>query len=573
MALANLEIPTRPKRVFLPEDFVISTWEALEPFFEDLLEREISSGADLLNWFKDKSELEAILSEEGGWRYIKMTCDTTDKEASERYQFFVSQIQPKVQPYSDKLNKKALASEFLTDLEEDGIDIMVRDMKTSVELFREENIPLFVEIRSESQKFGAISGAMTVEVDGKELTLQQASVYLKDSDRSKREEVYRKVSERRYQDNEKLDDLFSKLIELRHKVATNAGFKNFRDYMFKSLGRFDYTPQDCFDFHSAVEQKVVPVLNSLAKERKQKLGVELKPWDLSVDADGNKPLKPFQTGGELINKSIECFNRLDPFLGERLAIMKEMGHLDLESRIGKAPGGYNYPLMEIGVPFIFMNSSGQHRDLVTMVHEGGHAVHSFVTRDLLLTSFKHTPSEVAELASMSMELLSMDHWDVFFENEEDLKRAKKEHLEQIIETLPWVATIDKFQHWIYENPNHTKEDRKSAWNDIFDTFRASEINWDGLQIYKDFVWQKQLHLFEVPFYYIEYAIAQLGAIAVWKNFKENKKEGLSRYMDALRLGYTKSIKEVYETAGVRFDFSAGYISELIEFVKTELNSL
>ena len=245
----------------------------------------------------------------------------------------------------------------------------------------------------------------------------------------------------------------------------------------------------------------------------------------------------------LYNKTIECFTRLDVALGEKMAIMKEMGHLDLESRKGKAPGGYNYPLSEIGVPFIFMNATSTMRDMITILHEGGHAIHSFVTRDLELTDFKHTPSEVAELASMSMELISMDHWDVYYDSEEDLRRAKKEHLEQIIETLPWVATIDKFQHWIYENPNHSIDERKAAWNGIFDDFSDTITDWKGLEENKNYLWQKQLHLYEVPFYYIEYGMAQLGAISVWKNIKENPKKGLDGYMNALKLGYTKSIPE------------------------------
>jgi oligoendopeptidase F len=253
--------------------------------------------------------------------------------------------------------------------------------------------------------------------------------------------------------------------------------------------------------------------------------------------------------------------------------MREMNHLDLESRKGKAPGGYNYPLAEIGVPFIFMNATSTLRDMVTIMHEGGHAVHSFLTRKLELGDFKNPPSEVAELASMSMELISMDHWNLFFQKKEDLKRAKIEHLEQIIETLPWVATIDKFQHWIYENPTHNHDERRVVWNKIFQQFSDSITDWTGLEENRNYLWQKQLHLFEVPFYYIEYGMAQLGAIAVWKNYKENHIKGLKGYMDALKLGYTKTIPEVYAAANIKFDFSKTYISELMAFVKEELHKL
>ena len=571
----QIEIPSRPERKFLPEDFKVKDWEGLKSFFENLENREINSLVDLRKWFKDRSELESILSEDAGWRYINMTRYTDNEEYSKAYQYFVQEISPKIAPISDRLNKKAVASEYLIQLQkETGFDIMIREMRKDIEIFREENIPLNTEIQTETQKYGQLSGAMTVEIDGQELTLQQAAVKLQSPDRELRESVYHQIAGRRLQDKAKFDELYTKLIELRDKVAKNAGFDNYRDYMFKAMGRFDYTPQDCFDFHASVKEEVVPMLNELAKERKSQLKVDsLKPWDKAVDPQNREALKPFDGGKDLTNKTIECFKRLDPYLGQCLAIMNEMGHLDLESRKGKAPGGYNYPLSEIGVPFIFMNATSTHRDMITILHEGGHAVHSFLTMDLELSDFKNTPSEVAELASMSMELISMDHWDLFFDNEEDLKRAKQEHLEQIIETLPWVATIDKFQHWIYENPNHTLEERHTAWLEIFEAFADDITNWNGLEENKKYLWQKQLHLYEVPFYYIEYGMAQLGAVAVWKNFKEDPQKGLKGYMNALKLGYTKSIPDVYAAANIKFDFSKDYIKELMDFVQAELNSL
>ena len=344
--------------------------------------------------------------------------------------------------------------------------------------------------------------------------------------------------------------------------------------MFDAMGRFDYTPRDCFAFHQSVATEVVPLLDQLSGKRKETLGLDiLRPWDKAVDPSGNPALKPFDSSEELVDRTIECFKRLDPFLGDCLAIMRQMGHLDLDSRKGKAPGGYNYPLAEIGVPFIFMNATSTLRDMVTILHEGGHAVHSFLTRDLELNEFKNTPAEVAELASMSMELISMEHWNLFFEDDEELKRAKREHLEQIIETLPWVATIDKFQHWIYENPDHAKEDRKAEWNEIFNTFSDNITDWSHLSENKDYLWQKQLHLYEVPFYYIEYGMAQLGAIAIWKNFKEDPNKGLEGYINALKLGYTKSIPQVYAAANIKFDFSKKYINQLISLVRDEMDKL
>ncbi len=565
----------RPSRQFLSEDFRIESWEDLQPHVNRLLESPVGTVPELRTWFKNRSELESVISEDFAWRYINMTRYTDNESYTKHYEYFVENIQPKMAAVSDQLNQKAVQSTALAELEADeAYRIMIRSMRKDIEIFREENIPLFTEISLEQQKYNQLNGAMTVEVDTKELTLQQASVYLMSADRLKREEVYRKISERRLRDKEVLDESFTKLIALRHRVAVNAGFANFRDYMFKAMGRFDYTPQDCFNFHRSVQAAVVPMMNQMMVERKKQLKLTaLKPWDKAVDPKGREALKAFENGADLTAKTIECFQRIDPYLGQCLSIMNTMGHLDLESRKGKAPGGYNYPLAEIGVPFIFMNATSTLRDMVTIMHEGGHAIHNFVTRDLELNDFKHTPSEVAELASMSMELISMDHWDVFFTNESDLIRAKREHLEDILETLPWVATIDAFQHWLYEHPHHTHKERKENWQRIFNQFTDKATDWSGEEVVREYLWQKQLHLYEVPFYYIEYGMAQLGAIAVWKNYKESKQRGLKGYLDALRLGYTRSIPEVYAAAGIRFDFSEMYIRELMNFVQQELNAL
>ncbi len=572
--LKTLSLPERKQRTYLSDDFKVEKWETIKPYFEELKSREINSTDDLERWMYDRSELESVLSEELGWRYIKMTCDTQNEETTKSFQYFVSEIEPEIAPYDHELNLKLMHSPYEPSLEREKYKIYLRSIERALEIFREENIPLHTEISTKQQQFAAISGAMTVTLDGEEMTLQRAADRLKRIDRTVREETWRTVQERRYQDHEKLDNLFDELLKLRHQVAVNANFDNFRDYMFAAMGRFDYTPQDCFDFHASIQETIVPLLTTIDEERKQQLGVDaLRPWDLDVDPSGKKPLEPFKTGDELLEKTVQVFYKLDTYLGDCLAIMREMGHLDLESRKGKAPGGYNYPLDEIGVPFIFMNATSSLRDVITMLHEGGHAVHSFLTRDLPLNAAKHPPSEVAELASMSMELISMDFWDTFFEDKEELKRAKRTHLESVLETFPWVATIDKFQHWIYENPAQTQEERQKEWVKIFETFNHKIVDWTGIEKYKPFMWQKQLHIYEVPFYYVEYAMAQLGAIAVWKNYKENPTAGLAAYKRALSLGYTVSIGEVYEAAGIKFDFSTEYIKTLVDFVKEEMSKI
>jgi len=560
-------------RTYIPEGFEIK-WESLEPLYTELRDREINSVQELEKWLHDRSEVEAALEEDFAWRYIRMTCDTNSEELLQNFQYFATEIEPKIAPYSNELNKKLVASNWVDKLDHDKYFIYLRGVKKSLELFREENIPLQTEIQVEQQKYQSITGSMSVHIGEKEFTLEQASVFLKDTDRAKRQEVWEKITERRLKDKDKLDRLFDKLRELRHKVALNADFENFRDYMFQALGRFDYTPQDCYAFHEAIEKEIVPILREQAEKRKAALNLSsLKPWDMDVDISGKPALKPFNSGEELIEKSIQCFGNINRYLGERLEIMKDNNLFDVESRKGKAPGGYNYPLSETGAPFIFMNSANTFRDLTTMVHEGGHAVHTFLTADLELNDFKHCPSEVAELASMSMELISMDNWDVYFDNEEDLKRAKRDQLFDVLKTLPWVAVVDQFQHWIYTNPNHTDAQRTEAWLQIYEPFGAGFADWEGQKQAEKNLWQKQLHIFEVPFYYIEYGMAQLGAIAVWKNYKENPEKGLRQYLDALKLGYTKTIKEIYETAGIKFDFSAAYVKELAEFVKGEMDKL
>lgn len=569
----NADIQKLPRH-YLPEDIQITDWQSLEPYFKELLERKIESKNELEKWLKDMSELEAFVTEDFCWRQIKMTCDTTDKKLEESFNFFCMQIQPQMQPYAFALNKKLIESAFVKDLDKEKYFTYLRSIRKSIELFREENIPIQSELAMLQQQFGAITGAMTIEVNGNTYTLQQASKFLESHDRKIREEVYRKVNERRLQDREKLNKLFTELIEKRNQEALNAGFDNYRDYRFKQLGRFDYSKEDTFRFHESVKLHVVPLVSKIHQKKKEKLQLDvLRPWDLEAEPEGTQPLTPFETGAELLNKTIECFTRLRPFFGDCLRKMNEMNRFDLESRKGKAPGGYNMPLAETGAPFIFMNAARSMHDVTTIVHEGGHAIQSFLTHPLELSSFKEYPMEIAEVASMAMELFSMDHWDVFFDNAEDLRRAKEHQLERVITIFPWIAIIDKFQHWIYENPHHSIEERSQKWVEIFNDFSDGVVDYSGLQKYVENGWQKQLHLFEVPFYYIEYGIAQLGAIGLWKQFKQNPEKALDNYTKALSLGATKTLPELYEAAGLQFDFSPENIKSLMEFVKEEMDKL
>lgn len=567
----TINLPRQRRLEFLPDDFKITTWAKLKPYYDELLKRPVLSAEDLEKWLRDRSELEAVISEEFGWRYIRLSQNSEDTNATEMYQYAVQELMPRITVVEDQLNRLLVNSPFADQLPEEKYFIHVRGVKNEVELFREENIPLYTEDQLKSKDYGAILSQMTIEMEGKQLTLQQASILLEETDRTLRESVYRKINTRQLEDREKLDQLFDELRTLRQQMAVNAGFENYRDFKFKAMGRFDYEVQDCYDFHDSIAQAVLPVLNNLYKFRKSSLRLDrLRPWDLAVDTSGKEPLRPFKNSEDLIEKSIRTLETVHPFFGECLATMDSMQRLDLESRKGKHPGGYNMPLYQSGVPFIFMNASGSIGDLHTLMHESGHAVHAFLTQDYDLVSAKNVPSEVAELASMTMELLTMDYWHIFFDNEDDLRRAKIYQLESALKTLPWVATIDKFQHWIYTHPHHTAAERSEAWGEIYSAFIPDIVDRSDLEDFYNHLWHRQLHIFEVPFYYIEYGMAQLGAIAIWKRFRENPTQALEDYINALKLGYTKTIGEIYSAAGIEFNFSAAYVKELADFLNEEM---
>ncbi|WP_290798445.1 M3 family oligoendopeptidase [Flavihumibacter sp. UBA7668] len=571
MSIANIQ---KAPRQFLTEEFTITTWDVLEPYFMDLLNRPLHSSDELEKWMADCSELEAVISEDACWRQIRMTCDTENKALEEAFTFFVMEIQPKIQPYADQLNRKLISNEYTKGLDQQEYFTYLRSVKKSIDLYREENIPLQADLSVLAQQYGVISGKMTVTFDGKEYTLQQATKFLEHPDRTKREAVYRSIQERRYQDREQLNELFSQLVEKRHQVALNTGFANYRDYKFAEMGRFDYTKEDCFAFHEAVKQHVVPLVAEIYRKKQAKLKLDtLRPWDTEAEPDGIEPLRPFKTSEELLEKTIECFRELRPLFADCLVTMKKMGHLDLESRKGKAPGGYNCPLAESGAPFIFMNAAGQMHDVTTMVHEGGHAIHSFLAHPLRLSAFKEYPMEIAEVASMSMELFSMDYWHSFFDKEEELLRAKEHQLERVITIFPWIAIIDKFQHWVYEHPQHSLDERANKWLEINDEFATGVLDLSGLDEFRKFGWQRQLHLFEVPFYYIEYGIAQLGAIGMWMQFKGDKNQALDNYSKALSLGGTRTLPELYQAAGIPFDLGSNRVKTLMDFVAAEMRKL
>ncbi len=559
----------KKKRIYFNEDFKADQWSLVEKELKNIESQEVDSKKDLEVSIEKYSELSYMIEETYAWKYIKMTCNADKPEYSKDFNEFYAGVVSKSQPYDFRFKKKVYESPYKAELAEEKYGHFIKIISNDIEIFREENVPLMVQENELSNKYGEILSKLTVEFDGEEKTLIQMKKYLMDPDRDKREESWKLVSEKMIEKEDELNKLFDDLKEIRVKIAKNAGFDNYRDYMHRAKGRFDYTPEDIIRFHNSVEKVVIPFLKEFSEERKEKLGLEtLQPWDMEVDVDG-KVLEPFENTEEFVDKAINILSKIKLEFGKKLELMKRSEFLDLENRKGKAPGGYNFPLAEYGAAFIFMNAVGLNSDVRTLLHESGHAMHSFAKANEKIGQYKNVPSELAELASMSMELLTLEYLDEYYDDEADLRKAKKDQLEGTIQFLPWAMIVDAFQQWIYTNPNHTAVERTEYFKSLMDRFNKG-VDWSNLDAEKGSRWLRQLHIFEVPFYYIEYAISQLGAIAIYKNYKENGAKAIEEYERFLDLGYSKSVSEIYKAAGIKFDFSEGYIEEIVEFIKKEL---
>lgn len=558
---------------FVPEELDASSWKNLQPLYRQLLVREMKCSNCLEQLLLDRSELDAAASEAYANLYINQSRRTDDEDIKRVYIEFVENTSPKLKQVGFELDKKIAESPHAADLDQHRFEVMLRDLKTDVELFREENIPLQTEDTKLGQQYGETVGAMMVDFQGEERTLPQMAVFMESTDRQEREGAWRGVAERRHQDHEKMNELLDQMIKIRHQIALNAGFENYRDYIFKEKHRFDYTPADCEEFHLSAEEVCVPLCRKLDTERAKALDVEpLRPWDLGVDVKGRDALKPFDGADDLIEKSSRLFHRMDEGLGDLFDELRTGDCLDLATRKGKAPGGYQWMRDRSRTPFIFMNAAGMQRDLETMVHEAGHAFHSLLSREEPLLHYRHAPLEFAEVASMTMELVSFPYLDAFFDNKTDIQRSIRKNLEGLLSVLPWIATIDAFQHWMYENPEHSHDDRAAKWLELGERF-GSDLCWDGLEQHHRVSWQRQLHIFEVPFYYIEYGIAQLGALQLWLNARRDQETAMKRYKMALSLGGSRPLPELFDAAGLTFDFGPEAVRGLIEEVDKELEAL
>ena len=568
------KLPAHKPRKFVPEKIDLGDWPQIAPLFDRLETRaaQIKTPAELEKWLLDWSELEAALDEESSKREIAMTCHTDDAETEKAFLHFIENVKPQIKPRQFALEKIYVAHPLREKLPRDRFFTYDRDAKNRVELFRPENVPLETEEAKLAQQYQKLFGSLTVNFRGEEKTLVQMGRYLEEPDRALRQEAWEIVAKRRLQEADKFDDIFDAQIKVRQQIARNGGFENYRDYAFRKMGRFDYTPDDCAKFHDAVEKEIVPIVRELPAQRRGQLKLEkLHPWDLSVDPLNRPPLKPFQQVGEMVSRTQKIFDSLDGELARGFKQMDDLHLLDLDNRKGKAPGGYQSTLAESRLPFIFMNAVGLQRDVETILHEAGHAFHALATRGEDLYAYRNAPIEFCEVASMSMELLGNEFIEEFY-SAADAKRARRVHLEGIVGVFPWIATVDAFQHWIYTHENHSRAERATAWMNLMNRF-GGDVDWKNFENARANLWHRQLHIFIHPFYYVEYGIAQLGALQVWANSKADKAKALDDYKKSLALGGSRPLPELFAAAGCKFQFDAATIKPLIQLANSELRKL
>jgi oligoendopeptidase F len=561
-----------PRR-FLPETIDLTDVAQLAPVFDRLKLGlgAVTSVGELETWLAAHSEVCAALSESSSLAYIHMTCQTDDEAREKAYMHIVEVVDPWLKPRQFALMQKLSALPEFKQLPP-LYEVYCRSVEAQVKIYREENIARETAVAKLTQQYQKISGGMTVEFDGKEQTLARMARLQEEPDRDRREAAWKAVTARRMQEVDRLETIFDDLLKLRNEIAHAAGFENFRDYTFANYERFDYTAADCIKFHEAIEHQVVPLVRELHAERRRKLGVDpLRPWDLGVDPDHRPPLHPFADSSELLEKSAQIFTELDPRLGRYFEVLRKQELVDLDNRKGKAPGGYQSTLSEARVPFIFMNAVGAHRDVETMLHEAGHAFHALAAREQPLHAYRGAPIEFCEVASMGMELLAAPHLGKFYP-EDDVKRARRDHLEGIIKFFPWMATVDAFQHWVYTHPGHTRKERAAFWLSLMDRFGGLE-DYTGFEDCRAHMWHRQLHIFEIPFYYVEYGIAQLGALQLWQASRRDLPGAIDGYLSGLALGGSRPLPELFRASGLAFDFTDQTIAPLMKNVKDSLLEL
>jgi oligoendopeptidase F len=564
-----------PRHTFVPHDLDVSDFSQLGPLYGALLARPVDTVEQLEAWLGDVSDLTAVVDEYGGRRYIEKSCHTDDDQIEKAYLHFVENVEPQVKPLFFRLQQKFVASPARPALPGGRYRILERKWDADVEVYRDENVPLETQVTRQVNEYDKTMGAMVVNFRGQDYTLQQLARFIEEPDSEIRREAWEVTASRRLQDRDRVDEIFERILPLRETIARNAGMSDYRAYVWKANKRFDYTPEDCLRFADAIAETCVPLMNELDRRRRDDLGLEaLRPWDLNVDPKNRPPLRPFQQdqGDLFVDKVKAIFQRLSPELAGEFETLRTRGNLDLQSRKGKQPGGYQLSLEASREPFIFMNAAGLHRDVEVLLHEGGHAFHFMAANKEPLVWLRQPPMEFCEVASMSMEALGCEHFDVFYENSVDAARGKRAYLEMVIRSFPWIAIIDSFQHWIYTHPGHSRAERTGEWLRLMDRF-YHRLDWTGHEATKESLWQRQLHLFHVPFYYVEYAIAQLGALQLWMKARHDPKRAIANYRAALALGGTRPLPELFAAAGISFDFSDKTLRPLMSALREALDAL
>lgn len=555
------------------DPFMDWEWSRIQPYVDNLLNHELTA-ASIQQWLTDWTTLSDLLNERFTRIQVATTVNTKDTEAEARLKAYLDKIYPHAVVAGQQLAEKLVGSGLTTE----NFDIPLRNIRAQVEIFNESNIPLFTELHKLGQEYDKIMGDQTVEWSGEERTIRQLNPILQDQDRAIREKAWRLGSQRQLQDRTALNELWGKLLTIRQQIAQNAGFSNYRDYQWKAMQRFDYTPDDCFAFHHAIETAVVPAAQRIYERRRQQLGVDsLRPWDLNVDPKGLPALRPFDNIEQLEGRCATIFENVDPELGAYYQTMQHERLLDLDNRKGKAPGGYctSFPIKH--QPFIFMNAVGIHDDVQTMLHECGHAFHVFETAHWPYSQQSDVPMEFAEVASMAMELLAapylVEKYGGFY-TEADSARARIEHLEETITFWPYMAVVDAFQHWVYKNPDQAMnpDNCDAQWNKLWKRFMKG-IDWSGLDDAMVTGWHRKLHIFQIPFYYIEYGLAQLGAVQVWKNALSDQATALQAYRHALSMGGTTSLPALYQAAGAKFTFETTTLAEAVSLIEDTIVEL
>jgi oligoendopeptidase F len=557
---------------WLPATVELTSWEQIEPWYEKLMAQSVETAPELERWVIASGELNGAVGEERVKRYIAMTCQTDDSQREAAYLAYVRDIEPKLKPLQNAIRGRYLDAPARHELPQERYAVFDRALANRRALFREANIPRETQLAELEQQYQKIMGAMTVSFRGQERTLAQMAPFLEETDRSVRREAWELAAYRRLEDRQNLDDLFDRMKQLRIEVAREAGFANFVEFSFRHRERFDYGIADAIRFQEAVEKVVVPLARQIQEEHRRALAVPtLRPWDLAVDPLGRPPLEPFREVEQLAAGTETIFRDVDTELGDQFAFLRGRGLLDLANRKGKAPGGYQTTLEDARLPFIFMNAVGLDSDVRTLLHEGGHAFHTLACRHEPLAEYRESPLEFCEVASMTMELLGARRLDPFYEPR-DAARSNRKLLEEIVLILPWIATVDAFQHWIYNHPEHSREDRRSAWRDLLARF-GGIVDWSGYDEARDHSWHRQLHIFLYPFYYIEYGIAQLGALQIWQRWLADRAGAVASYKHALALGGARPLPELFAAAGIRFDFSDRLMGSLMETIRRELDKL